>query len=311
MSEPQEDKSGSDLLEAFISFNGIKHLNIFEKLNLRLCNKRIKCAVDATITSARRLAEEDALQRVVSCNWPLVRVEYRSHGKDYIPSFPQFFKMVLDDACRQLRFLESIRLDYAEHLGELPGSIGQLSRLHELCISAESFTLPPSFAQLTKLTCFWSNFRSERGTIEGLTPLLQLTNLKELSLAMTCPLKKTDLKLLEEFHRLALLEELCLDFPTIRKFPKFVVDLKSLRELILHCDCLNRLPENLTRLTALHRLQISRCSSLNVLPHNIGALKNLKELLLLDCKLLGGLPSSITELKGSLTRLYLSCLPWS
>ena len=124
-------------------------------------------------------------------------------------------------------------------------------------------------------------------------------------------MKKTDLKLLEEFHRLALLEELCLDFPTIRKFPKFVVDLKSLRELILHCDCLNRLPENLTRLTALHRLQISRCSSLNVLPHNIGALKNLKELLLLDCKLLGGLPSSITELKGSLTRLYLSCLPWS
>lgn len=192
MAEPEEDKVGSDLLEAFISFNGIKHLNQFEKLDLRLCNKRIQRAVDATITSARRLAEEDALQRVVSFNWPLVRLEYRSYGRAYIPCFPQFFRMVLDDACRQFRLLKFIQLEYAEHLGELPDSIGQLSRLREFMFTAESFTLPSSFAQLTNLTCFWSNFRSERGTIEGLTPLLQLTNLKELNLAMPCRIKKSD-----------------------------------------------------------------------------------------------------------------------
>ena len=67
--EDTPENIGEHLLELYIVLHGEFYLNNDDKRDLRLCSKKIKTTIDATIFSAE--VDDEGIHALVKCKWPL------------------------------------------------------------------------------------------------------------------------------------------------------------------------------------------------------------------------------------------------
>ena len=167
------------LLEAFFEVGSICYLDNSSKAALRLCNKKIKSWIDATVIACK--VGPDASDALLRCNWPhLAEVELCSLGNP--KNSPTAWESLLCAVISKFPTLEKLRIktNCIDRVS-LPDAIGKLSHLK--VFNMDSYmgltALPPSFGQLTALEQLHLPF-SVSLTLEGLAPIKELKQLKNL-----------------------------------------------------------------------------------------------------------------------------------
>jgi len=161
------------LLEFFVSSDDFKSLNKRTKAALRLCNKQLKSAIDATIFACKIKSAD--LDHFLGSNWPITELIIVNNNYSRQPSTVSV-KPFLAALLGKLPLLKKLQL---EGDADLPENIGGFSRLQTLHTDGiiELAPLPPSFSQLTALERLVL-FKFAGMTREGLAPLKHLKQLR-------------------------------------------------------------------------------------------------------------------------------------
>jgi len=175
-----ESAAGLRLLEFFLGSEKLESLDALTIAALRLCNKQIRSAIDATITACR--VNADDLDHFLSCGWHLTELIINDRRR--IQPSPESLKASLTALVGKFPLLKKLE---CIDIGGFPENIGGFSHLQQLQIynnlkSPILFNLhalPPSFSQLTALETL--ELRMHRLT-RGLAPLKHLKQLKHLKI---------------------------------------------------------------------------------------------------------------------------------
>ncbi|MDP2948305.1 MAG: COR domain-containing protein [Chloroflexota bacterium] len=204
----------------------------------------------------------------------------------------------LPESLGELSSLKNLYLS-ANQLTELPESLGELSSLQHLDLSGNQLTeLPESLGQLSSLQHLdlFDNRLTELPESLG-----RLSSLKNLALAVN---RLTALP--ESLGQLSSLQHLDLSGNRLTALPESLGQLSSLQHLNLSGNRLTALPETLGRLSSLQHLDLSG-NQLTALPESLGQLSSLQSLHLSHNQLTA-LPDFLTELTA-LGQLFLHANP--
>ncbi|GLJ30695.1 hypothetical protein SUGI_0608150 [Cryptomeria japonica] len=168
-----------------------------------------------------------------------------------------------------------------------------------LNFSASEYCLPPFLQTMHKLKVLVIvNYNSKRATLEGLSVLSSLSQLKSLRLErMIVPPLHNYCQSWEKLEKLSL--SLC-DGSEIMKWMQtsLCFNLPNLVELTIdHCSNLEELPACICNMTSLQKLSVTNCHDLYKLSDDLGKLSSLQMLRLYACPCLEELPYSICKLK--------------
>ncbi|KAK7257141.1 hypothetical protein RIF29_30899 [Crotalaria pallida] len=191
--------------------------------------------------------------------------------------------------------LESLNLENNQLGGPLPPSLGNLSKLKRLLLSANNFTgtIPETFGKLKNLT----DFRIDGSSLSGKIPIFigNWTKLDRLDLqgtSMEGPIPPTisELKNLTEL-RITDLSGPTMTFPDLR-------DLKNLERLGLrNCLITGQIPDYIGEMTSLKSLDLSFNMLTGPIPNSIQGLKGLDYLFLTNNSLSGPIQDWILNFK--------------
>ncbi|XBJ21214.1 hypothetical protein VPH35_011904 [Triticum aestivum] len=107
---------------------------------------------------------------------------------------------------------------------------------------------------------------------------------------------------------LSSLEKLRLEDEHIEELPKWLVELPSLKNLIIrNSNGVKELNENMRQLTKLESLELESCKSISVVPHWLGELTSLKKLWISNNRGLRSLPASIRQLTSLQKIVLINC----
>ena len=261
--------NASALLEALFTYCNAYMLDLDKrtKAALRLCNKHLKNLVDATVTAASTRESGNLnvdLSGLIKTEWHGLKnlVIYENDYPNPITELPPalFIKFSL---------LEALEISCCTALESLPTEIGELQHLKSLqlerCHSLSA--LPSSLGRLTALEKIILH-DCRNLTPQGLAPLQHLTGLTSFVLS---------------------------NYTNMVKFPEFICNLTSLKDLHLYSPSIDTLPTALGNLTNLESLTIG-LEELKELPESIRNLSALKELEVKYSKKLTTLPESLDDL---------------
>jgi len=257
------------LMEYFLAFGELESLDNPTKAAMRLCNKQIKAAIDATVVSSKVYTED--LIQFLHCNWNLknVCIEDRT-GSAESPSLEEL-KPSLTALPGKFPLLEKLE---CINLPELTQNIEDFSHLRTLRVKDEFLnkTLPPSVSQLTALETLVLCMDSL--TREDLAPLKHLKQMKRLDI-------QKDVELSLGLPAIGL-DWICNNLPT------------SLEQLLI-IDNLQSLPASISKLNHLTSLGLFNLSE-GEAPQSIGYLSLLQELKLSSEHGPIALPRSVSKL---------------
>ncbi|XP_019453518.1 PREDICTED: probable LRR receptor-like serine/threonine-protein kinase At1g53430 [Lupinus angustifolius] len=198
--------------------------------------------------------------------------------------------------------LESLNLENNLLGGPLPPSLGNLSKLKRLLLSANNFTgtIPETFSKLKNLT----DFRIDGNSLSGKIPIFigNWTNLQRLDLqgtSMEGPIPST----ISELKNLTELRITDLNGPTMT-FPN-LKDLTNLKRLELrNCLITGPIPDYIGELTRLKSLDLSFNMLTGSIPNSIHGLKELDYLFLTNNSLTGPIQDWILDWKHNMDLSY-------
>jgi Leucine-rich repeat (LRR) protein len=267
------------LLEAFLAYGDVASLSMPTKEALRLCNKQCKARIDATAAAFEiKPADLDAL---LQCTWSLdtLEIEEREEGgeRENAPS-PEVFKEQLQALFRKHPQLKELIIKRCSTLQSLPENIGELAhlKLFNMDVIAAFKTLPSSFGQLSAL----ERVKLDLGRafpLDGMRPLKFLKRLKFLQLDShslvsdrllpnwICDNITTSLEDLELYYR-------------TDSLPSSISNFKNLTRLHLMNSNISEVPDSISLLTRLQKLDLVPCFHALALPPSFSKLTRLESL---------------------------------
>ncbi len=264
-------KGVSALLDALFIYGKAEGVENEDKSSLSRCSKHLKNLVDATVTKARVASSSGHLNAAFNA---LINTEW--YGLQQLNVLEGIYQNTLEDLPSSLFIIfsrpETLKIGNCFFLKALPEEIGELSHVKSLSldISFSLSALPSSFGKLTALENL-SLIGCCNLTPGGIAPLQHLTGLKTLK---TYSNRANDKMI---------------------KYPDFLCNLTSLKNLELFSSSIETLPDALDNLTNLETLRI-QLNRIEELPESIGDLNSLKGLLIFWCTQLTSLPESLDDL---------------
>ena len=211
-------------------------------------------------------------------------------------------KRLPDSVCK-LQNLLILKLNVCKKLKTLPNGIGNLISLRQLFITTKQFNFPDK--EIAKLTSLEGLSVDSCGNLEMLLEGIQLSNLKWLNISCgnlkfvpfhvfsnleclginNCHKLKLSLGNDDQIPKLKL-KLLTLDsLPQLVSVPKWLQGCADTLHILVIADCENfdKLPEWLSTLICLDKLEIENCPKLLSLPEDAHCLSNLENLSIKGC----------------------------